>query len=148
MFNDIDKAICKNKSFTIIYIIFVPYMIKDILLVMLGSGVGGGLRYAISLTARAFIPHTYLFLSTLAVNLVGSFLMGIIIASMVDSSHNHWFRLLVAIGFCGGFTTFSAFSTEVVELARNGSYILSILYIWASVGISLLCVWSGYALVK
>lgn len=123
-------------------------MIKDILLVMVGSGVGGGLRYAIALGVRAILPHPYLFISTLAVNLLGSFMMGIIIAAMIEEAHNHWFRLLIAIGFCGGFTTFSAFSTEVVDLARQGNYLLSIIYIWASVGVSLLTVWAGYALVK
>lgn len=123
-------------------------MVKDILLVMIGSGVGGGLRYAISLGTRALLPLPYLFISTIIINILGSFVVGIIFAVLVDEAHNHWFRLLVAIGFCGGFTTFSAFAFEASELTRQGNFLLSLIYIWSSVGVSLLSVWAGYALVK
>jgi CrcB protein len=80
------------------------------LLVALGAAVGAPLRYVIGrwLDRR-------LHWGTLAVNLVGSFILGMLVGAAVDG---HWFALL-GTGFCGGFTTYSAFSVQAVQGGRR-----------------------------
>lgn len=123
-------------------------MLRDILLVVLGSGLGGGTRYSLSLIFREILPQKFLFISTLSVNLVGSFLLGLLLAYLGSSPHNHWVRLLVAFGFFGGFTSFSCFTNEVIALSKQGDYFLAILYIWCSVGVSLLMISLAHYLYK
>lgn len=123
-------------------------MIKDILLVVLGSGLGGGTRYSLSLVLKEFLPDKLQFISTLSVNLIGSFTLGLLLAHLSSTPDNHWVKLLVAIGFLGGFTSFSCFTNEVIALSKQGDYFLAILYIWCSVGVSLLMISLAHYLYK
>lgn len=113
-----------------------------ILLVGLGSFIGGVSRYLISLfiVNRGLIAFPY---GTLTVNIVGCFLIGIVygITERVGMT-NEW-RLFLATGILGGFTTFSAFSYESISLLRDGQSGAAFLYVICSVVFGLLATWAG-----
>lgn len=95
-------------------------MIKQLLLVFLGGGAGSVLRFLISknLNTLSSIP-----LGTLLVNFFGSLLIGFILGlGMKQETISPNTTLLLATGFCGGFTTFSAFSFENQALLKAGDY--------------------------
>lgn len=122
--------------------------ILQISLVALGGAVGAVGRYLMSgfigKLAGAGFPY-----GTLAVNILGGFLMGILIAIITkygDGAKN--IHLLLATGVLGGFTTFSAFSLEVVNMFEQGNIALAIIYIASSVLGACLALWCGLILVK
>ena len=83
---------------------------------------------------------------TLIVNLTGSFLLGLFLRYAVDTPTltPEW-RAFLAIGFCGGYTTFSTFSYETVALMEDGQWPRAALYVALSVGVSLFAVFLGIA---
>lgn len=86
---------------------------------------------------------------TLSVNLIGCFLIGLIYG-WFEKHHiysDEW-KLILATGFCGGFTTFSAFSIENLQLLREGEIGQMLLYTCISVGIGLLATFGGLSLMK
>ncbi|MFI3298735.1 MAG: CrcB family protein [Rikenellaceae bacterium] len=119
-------------------------MLRDILLVVVGSGIGGGLRYLINVLGQRLLPASYLFFTTMLVNVVGSFVIGLIFGALVLGEGRGILRPLLAVGFCGGFTTFSTFSAEGISLLQRGDYLLFGLYVIASVTLSLLAFYFGY----
>jgi CrcB protein len=120
-------------------------MFKNFLLVGLGGALGSMLRYG----AYVLIPAKDFPLATLLVNIIGSFLIGLIIASSVkdDNFLINW-KLFLATGICGGFTTFSAFSAENVAMLQNGKYTLALLYSFASVASGIAAAWLGFKLIN
>ena len=115
------------------------------MLVALGGGLGSILRYGSSiLITTKYFPY-----ATLSINIIGSFFIGIIFAvSIKDISFlNNW-RLFLATGICGGFTTFSAFSLENLALLQNGKYVMALIYITASIVLGIAATWGGYKLVQ
>ncbi|MDR3308442.1 MAG: fluoride efflux transporter CrcB [Tannerella sp.] len=118
-------------------------MFRDLLLVGLGGGAGSMLRYASSLLAGK-MQHTTFPVGTLFVNIAGCFILGLVVAFLERQQVlNANLRLLLITGFCGGFTTFSAFSSESLKMFGNGHYFLAITYILVSVILGLLAVWGG-----
>jgi len=116
-------------------------MIKNLLLVGLGGGIGSMLRYATGLLINTKIfPY-----STLLVNILGSFVIGIIFALSIkeQSIAAHW-KLFVATGICGGFTTFSAFSLENMGLLQSGKYGMAFTYIALSILLGIAATFLGY----
>lgn len=103
---------------------------KNVLLVGLGGFVGSAFRYLISLYALKSFPGP-LPLGTLFVNLVGSFLIGLLAGLMVKSNYEP-LQLVLLTGFCGGFTTFSTFSLEGLKMLESYRY----LYYGGYVGLS------------
>jgi CrcB protein len=86
---------------------------------------------------------------TFTVNLVGSFLIGVIIGLFNRYEWlSHEWRLFLAIGFCGSFTTFSTFSLENLELLREGNYLSFSIYTILSLVGGILLVLGGYAITK
>ena len=114
-------------------------MIKSLCLVGLGSFVGGALRYLISSWMKNACSQSFPW-GTLMVNLVGCFLIGVIFAlfSRFCSTSHPW-CLLLTTGLCGGFTTFSTFANESLQMLQNGQWGGFITYVSISViaGISL-----------
>ena len=121
--------------------------VKHIAFVVLGSAVGGILRYMMSLyfIAKGFNKFPW---ATLSVNLFGCFLIGAIYAISEKSSQGENIKLLLATGFCGGFTTFSAFAMENLQLIKLGATTLAITYIALSVLLGILLAFIGYFLFK
>ena len=88
-------------------------MLKAILLVMLGGAFGSATRYLITHFSSDVSNHHGFPFGTLLVNVIGSLLVGYVLTWSADHAHDRW-RLLAATGFCGGFTTFSAFAYETM----------------------------------
>jgi CrcB protein len=118
-------------------------MIRALILVAIGGGLGSVLRYSTSLLMQRFYPHAFP-VGTLLVNVLGCFLIGILIASLgkINTLQDD-IRLLLVTGFCGGFTTFSAFAYENMQLMQSGQLQSAVLYIFVSVALCLLAVWIG-----
>jgi fluoride exporter len=116
--------------------------VRDVALVSAGGVVGALARYgAIQLApvGNDAFPST-----TLAVNLVGAFLLGVLLEVLVRRAvPEHWLRLLLGIGVLGAFTTFSTLATEVVVLARDGRAGVAIGYAAASIAGGVVAVLGG-----
>lgn len=112
-----------------------------------GSFIGGVLRYLIAEYVQAKQVATFP-LGTLTVNLIGSLLIGIVYGLAEKANLTQEWRLFIATGLLGGFTTFSAFSMETVELLRDGHFVSAAAYITLSVLLGLFCVYIGISLNK
>ena len=123
-------------------------MIKDILLVGIGSFVGGSLRMVISKYIQLAVAGSFP-LGTMVVNVLGCFLIGIFSSLPTGNGGvSPAVRLLLTTGFCGGFTTFSTFMNEHATLLKGGGgFILSSLYIIASLALGFIALLAGRHLV-
>ena len=119
-------------------------MFKNFLLVGLGGALGSMLRYA----AYLFIAVKEFPLATFVVNIIGSFIIGLVLALSVkdETFLNNW-KLFLATGICGGFTTFSAFSADNIMLLQNGKYFMALTYIALSIVLGILATWFGFSLI-
>jgi CrcB protein len=123
-------------------------MIKNFLLVGLGGGIGSMARYLCQRWFNENYPHPFPW-GTFIVNLIGCFLIGIIYAASEKSSVlSPQTRLLLITGFCGGFTTFSTFAFENMNLLRSGDTIYFLTYTIASVVLGIAGVFGGMAIMK
>lgn len=121
---------------------------RILLLVGIGGAAGSVLRYLVSFYMQKPITSGFPY-GTLAVNVLGCLLIGAIFGL---SERFQWFteewRIFLAVGFCGGFTTFSAFALENVKLLQGGQYLSFLLYTLLSLVLGLLAVVGGHALAK
>ncbi len=117
--------------------------------IFVGGGLGSVCRYLISLFVAERSSGAFPW-GTLAVNVVGSFLIGLIVAAAARHFEDlpEALRLGAAVGFCGGFTTFSTFSMEAVRLLRDGQTATALLYVGASVVLSLAGFWLADLLIR
>ncbi len=122
-------------------------MLQSILAVGIGGFFGSIFRYLISHYINISTQSTFPF-GTLTVNVAGSFLIGIIIATAFEGNFDKSMRLLLATGFCGGFTTFSSFSYEFFSLLQHEQTGYAFLYATASFVLGLAFVWLGFSLIK
>ena len=123
-------------------------MLKSLLIVGTGSFIGGAMRYLLSTYIKNMYGQTFPW-GTLVVNLLGCFVFGIIFA--LFSKHNsadNTFCLLLTTGICGGFTTFSTFANESVQMIQNGNIGEFIGYMATSVIIGIALIALGYWIVK
>jgi CrcB protein len=99
-----------------------------IVLVGIGSAVGGVLRYYFGRWVDARVGGTGFPWGTFAVNVSGSFILGVLALLLIDRlpPDYRWAYLLLGTGFCGGFTTFSTFEWETFQLVRDGSHWLAL----------------------
>ena len=119
----------------------------NLILVATGGALGAVLRYLLSnISKTLFVSSIY---GTISVNIIGSFLIGYFITS--DFGNNlseNFIKFFLIIGLLGSFTTFSAFSYEVVELINSKKYISSFTYIFISIFICILSAYLGTLLNK
>lgn len=115
---------------------------KTLLLVFIGGGTGSIARYLLG----KFIndPSSGIPYGTFAANIIGSLLIGIILGwALKNNTLNSNTTLLLATGFCGGFTTFSTFAYENHVLLKSGDFMTFALYAIASFAIGILAVFGG-----
>jgi fluoride exporter len=123
-------------------------MIKTLLLIGLGSFIGGIGRFALGRYVQS-TTHSLLPWGTFTVNVLGCLLIGILfgVSLKSDALTTSW-KLFLIIGICGGFTTFSTFSLENLELLRNGNILHFFVYTVMSVAIGLLATFGGYMITR
>ena len=107
----------------------------NLFFVFLGGGLGAVMRYVCSL----FLPY-----STFCVNVLGSFLLGFLAVVFIDKFElNIYLKIALTVGFCGGFTTFSTFSFQLLEMLNSGQVVNALLYALSSVIIGIGAVMLG-----
>jgi len=118
---------------------------KSFLLVFLGGGLGSGLRYLVSIAMNQY--SKVLPFGTFTVNILGCLLIGLILGyTQKENTLTSNQTLLLATGFCGGFTTFSAFANENLELIKNGEILNFSVYTIGSILVGVLAVFIGFYL--
>lgn len=113
-------------------------MLRNFFIVGLGGALGSMMRYGVTLLGgylSLFGP-----LSTLCVNSIGSFLITLF-AALVSKETT---LLLLTVGFCGGFTTYSTFSSQSLQLIQAGKYQIAMVYILATLLVCLFFSWLGF----
>jgi len=123
-------------------------MIRNFILIGAGSSIGGICRYL----TQQFVQKNYpssIPLGTLSVNIIGCFIIGLIYA-LSDRGNilSPTMRLLLATGFCGGYTTFSSFAYENIKLLQDGEFFYTGLYILLSVVVGFAAVYLGILFIK
>lgn len=118
---------------------------KEILYVGLGSCLGGIVRYLLSSAIR-WDGHGLPW-GTLAVNLLGCLLIGLL-AGILSRHPSQALNLLLIVGLCGGFTTFSTFSRESLTLLQSGQYAALVTYILLSLIVGIALSATGYAITR
>ena len=121
--------------------------LKILLIIGMGSFCGGALRYLVSFPFLHKYPHGFPW-GTLLVNVIGCFCIGLLYGYAERWAFPKEWRLFLATGVLGGFTTFSAFSNETVTLFNNGQYGYAITYVLASVLIGLALTFLGVYITK
>ena len=120
---------------------------KQVLLVFIGGGLGSAFRYLIS-----NIPFLYISklpFQTSISNIVGCLIFGLIMGWAIKNDQmNSPQTLLLATGFCGGLTTFSAFAFENIELLKSGDFYNFLLYTLISITVSFVAIICGMQLIK
>ena len=123
----------------------------QILLVMIGGAIGAGFRYHVGSVALRNLGPGYPY-GTLIVNLLGGLLMGVLAGTLVKAplagGQGEPLRLFLGVGVLGGFTTFSAFSLETVNMLMRGEPIPAVAYTLASVVGSVLMLFAGLWFVR
>ena len=115
------------------------------ILVFIGAGIGGALRHGVNLAAVRLLGYGFPF-GTLVVNVLGSFLIGLLAGYFAyRTGVSQHLRLFLTTGILGGFTTFSAFSLDVALLVERHSYALAAGYVLGSVGLALAGLFLGLA---
>jgi CrcB protein len=121
---------------------------KAVLIVFLGAGIGGALRHGVNVGAARLIGIGFPW-GTLAVNVAGSLVMGLVAAWFaLRSGASQPLRLFLATGILGGFTTFSSFSLDTVVLYERGEGVLALAYVLASLLLSIAALLAGLYLVR
>jgi fluoride exporter len=121
--------------------------LSNILLVFVGSGLGGLFRYWISNEVHLLLSRSFPY-GTLIVNVTGCFLMGLLFTLILDrfSEVSTQLRAFLLIGFLGGYTTFSSFSIETISLIEGGNLLSATLNIFISILSCISAAWIGVIL--
>jgi len=118
-------------------------MIKTLVLIAVGGAFGAVSRYGTALGVYSVFGRSFPY-GTLFVNVIGSFLMGILSIMLLDRFNigPEW-RAAILVGFLGAFTTFSTFSIETLNLLEQGDLVRALLNMLLSVSLCILAVWFG-----
>lgn len=119
-------------------------MIKDILIVGLGSGIGGMIRFGIFQLFKQNSSATAFPFKTLVVNIIGCLIFGIAIGILEKYQiKNKEILIFLTMGICGGFTTFSSFANDNLILLKSGALLTSLLYIILSISLCIIACYVG-----
>ena len=117
------------------------------MLIASGGALGACVRYILSNLVKFIHPN--LPVGTFVVNILGSFLIGVLMSNLETKNiSENFIRNFLIIGFLGSFTTFSAFSFEIVNLINNQKIFISLFYIILSIGVCVFFAFFGYNLNK
>ena len=120
-------------------------MLKNLLIVGAGGALGSIARFLIYF----IFPRIIFSANTLIINITGSFIIGILYAlSLKQNAVAETTLLFLVTGICGGYTTFSTFSLENIQLLQSGKILTAILYSLSSLAGGLLACWLGYKLLQ
>ena len=114
---------------------------QNFVYVFLGSGIGGCIRYSISLLLHKY--HFNLPIHTITSNVLACFIQGMTMNYLSRQSNNDHLQYLIAIGICGGMSTYSTFSYELVQQINSGSWGLMILYALGTFALCLIAILVG-----
>jgi len=118
------------------------------IVVFIGAGLGGVLRYILSYFIQKQFPP-YFPVGTLAVNLIGSIVLGLMIFGLDEKDLiNPSLKLFIGIGLCGGFTTFSTFSLETFNLLKEAEFLFAVLNILANVFLTVFGIYLAYLITR
>lgn len=120
---------------------------KILLAIGAGSFIGGVCRFLLSQFIQTKFPSSFP-IGTFAVNVIGCLLIGAVYGLFLKNSLSNEWRLFLATGILGGFTTFSAFSYETFELVKTGRMSFALLYVCASILVGLAATLIGWQLTK
>lgn len=118
--------------------------------VAVGGALGSMARYGLMVLVSRFVPSSFPY-GTFAANVLGAFLMGVwiaIMANMMPAARARELHLLLAVGFLGGFTTFSTFTIDTFLLMEKGLMVEAVLYVIGSFLVSLLALIAGMYLIR
>ncbi|WP_276390266.1 fluoride efflux transporter CrcB [Eudoraea chungangensis] len=115
---------------------------KQLLLVFIGGGIGSCLRFLISRNFNAYYDN--FFVGTFVVNIIGSLIIGFVLGCSLKGNYFSKDQILfLATGFCGGFTTFSAFAFEKHGLLQSGELLYFTIYALSSIFVGVLAIAFG-----
>ena len=115
----------------------------NLFLVFLGGGLGSVARYGTGVLSKKIFTTDFPF-GTFISNISSSFILGLLVGWLaLRAAHQEPYRLLIAVGFCGGFSTFSSFTLETFEMMRTGNYLIAGANIVFSIVVCLAALWGG-----
>jgi len=118
--------------------------LSNFLLVAFGGSIGASTRYFFYLVSKNLFSQNYIFINTLIINIIGSFLIGFLIFLLENKSFSQDFlKYFFIIGILGSFTTFSAFSLEAIDLLVNKRFLIAFFYIFLSLFLCLIFTFLG-----
>jgi fluoride exporter len=113
--------------------------LSNFLLVAFGGSIGASTRYVFYLICKNQLSPSFLFINTLIINIIGSFLIGYLIVLLENKNFSQdIIKYFFIIGVLGSFTTFSAFSLETIDLMVNKKFLIAFFYIFLSLFLCLL----------
>lgn len=122
--------------------------VSQLLVIMLGGAFGAAARFVVSTKITEKLGNSFPY-GTLTVNMIGSFVMGLLAIILVERMQlDPLYRLGIFVGFLGAFTTFSTFSMETLNLFNEGMPVRALLNMFSSVLLSVLAVWLGVLIGK
>jgi CrcB protein len=121
--------------------------VRNVLIIGAGSFLGGVFRFLLSRFIQFSVSTTFP-LGTLGVNLLGCLVIGLVFGYSERWDLSQDWRLFLATGICGGFTTFSAFSNETFGMLRDGQFGFASAYVAASVVLGIFATMLGYSVIK
>lgn len=121
---------------------------NQLLLIFVGGGLGSLTRFSLSKFIQENIDKSFPF-GTLGVNVLASIILGIFVGMVeIKSLINPNYKALIAIGFCGGFSTFSTFSNDTLQLIQNNRILEALMNILLNVTLCILATFGGITLAK